>query len=255
MRTTLLYGLLETMRRNVNAGSPDLKLFELGKIFIAGGEGELPREVDRIALLVTGSRYGENWHFQSLSADFYDLKGALETLAGALRAGGLRCEAASDISWLHPGRAARVFVGEREIGSFGELHPDVAGRMDLRSRAFVLEIDAEPLTGGAERVARYREYSRFPSMIRDVAFLVGLETEAAAMIALAGTAGEELLEKVDVFDVYSGKGIPEGMKSLGLRFTYRSASKTLTDDETGQAHGRIVKKIVESTGARIRGEG
>ncbi len=255
MRTTLLYGLLETMRRNVNAGSPDLKLFELGKIFIAGGEGELPREVDRIALLMTGSRYGENWHFQSLSADFYDIKGALETLAGALRAGGLRCEAASDISWLHPGRAARVFVGEREIGSFGELHPDVAGRMDLRSRAFVLEIDAEPLTGGAERVARYREYSRFPSMIRDVAFLVGLETEAAAMIALAGTAGEELLEKVDVFDVYSGKGIPEGMKSLGLRFTYRSASKTLTDDETGQAHGRIVKKIVESTGARIRGEG
>jgi len=92
-------------------------------------------------------------------------------------------------------------------------------------------------------------------MIRDVAFLVGLETEAAKMIALAGAAGEELLEKVDVFDVYSGKGIPVGMKSLGLRFTYRSASKTLTDEETGQAHGRIVKKIVETTGARIRGEG
>jgi len=255
MRTTLLYGLLETMRRNVNAGSPDLKLFELGKIFIAAGEGELPREIDKIALLVTGSRYGENWHFQSLAADFFDVKGALETLAGALRVGGLRCEAASDIPWLHPGRAARVFAGEREIGAFGELHPDAAGRMDLRGRAFVLEVEAGPLTGGAERAFRYREYSRFPSMIRDVAFLVGLETEAAKMIALAGAAGEELLEKVDVFDVYSGKGIPGGMKSLGLRFTYRSASKTLTDEETGQAHGRIVKKIVETTGARIRGEG
>jgi phenylalanyl-tRNA synthetase beta chain len=255
MRTTLLYGLLDTMRRNVNAGSPDLKLFELGKIFIAAGEGEQPREIDKIALLVTGSRYGENWHFQSLAADFYDIKGALETLAGALRVGGLRCEAAADIPWLHPGRAARVFVGEREIGAFGELHPDAAGRMDLRGRAFVLEVEAGPLTGGAEGAVRYREYSRFPSMIRDVAFLVGLETEAAKMIALAGAAGEELLEKVDVFDVYSGKGIPVGMKSLGLRFTYRSASKTLTDEETGQAHGRIVKKIVETTGARIRGEG
>jgi len=254
MRTTLLYGLLETMRRNVNAGSPDLKLFELGKIFIAAGEGELPREVDKIALLLTGSRYGENWHFQSLTADFYDIKGALETLAGALRVGGMRCEAAPDIAWLHPGRAARVFVGEREIGSFGELHPDAAGRMDLRGRAFVLEVEAGPLTGGAEGAVRYREYSRFPSMVRDVAFLVGLETEAAKMIALAGEAGEELLEKVDVFDVYSGKGIPGGMKSLGLRFTYRSASKTLTDEETGQAHGRIVKKIIETTGARIRGE-
>ncbi|OPY07185.1 MAG: Phenylalanine--tRNA ligase beta subunit [Syntrophaceae bacterium PtaB.Bin038] len=255
MRTTLLYGLLETMRRNVNAGSPDLKLFELGKIFIAVGEGELPRETDMIALLMTGSRYGENWHFQSLTADFYDVKGALENLAAALRVEGLRCEAAPDIPWLHPGRAARVYVGGREIGSFGELHPDVAGRMDLRGRAFVLEVEAGPLAGGAREAVRYREYSRFPSMVRDVAFLVGLETEAGRLIALAAAAGEELLEKVDVFDVYSGRGIPEGMKSLGLRFTYRSASKTLTDEETGQAHGRIVKKIVETTGARIRGEG
>lgn len=255
MRTTLLYGLLETMRRNVNAGSPDLKLFELGKVFIANAEGELPREVDKVALLMTGSRYGENWHFQSLPADLYDIKGALETLAGALRVGGLRCEAAMNIPWLHPGRAARVLVGGREIGSLGELHPDVAARMDLRGRAFVLEIEAGPLTVGAERAVRYREFSRFPSMVRDVAFLVGMGTEAAKMIDLAGEAGEELLEKVDVFDVYSGKGIPEGLKSLGLRFTYRSASKTLTDDETGQVHGRIVKKIVEATGARIRGEG
>ncbi|HQL90979.1 MAG TPA: phenylalanine--tRNA ligase subunit beta [Syntrophales bacterium] len=255
MRTTLLYGLLETMRRNVNAGLPDLKLFELGKIFIAAGDGELPREVDKIALLMTGSRYGENWHFQSLPVDFYDVKGALESLAGSLRVEGLRCEAATDIPWLHPGRAARVFVGGKEIGSFGELHPDVAGRMDLRGRAFVLEIEAEPLMGGGERPVVYREFSRFPSMVRDVAFLVGAETEAAGMIALAVSAGEELLETVDIFDVYSGKGIPEGMKSLGLRFTYRSASRTLTDDETSRAHGRIVSKIVESTGARIRGEG
>ena len=255
MRTTLLYGLLETMRRNVNAGSPNLKLFELGKIFIAAGEAELPRETDMIALLMTGSRYGENWHFQSLTADFYDVKGALENLAAALRVEGLRCEAAPDIPWLHPGRAARVYVGGREIGSFGELHPDVSGRMDLRGRAFVLEVEAAPLAGGAREAVRYREYSRFPSMVRDVAFLVGLETEAGRLIALAAEAGEELLEKVDVFDVYIGKGIPEGMKSFGLRFTYRSASKTLTDEETGQAHGRIVKKIVETTGARIRGEG
>ena len=255
MRTTLLYGLLETMRRNVNAGSPDLKLFELGKVFIARGEAELPREVDKIALLVSGSRYGENWHFPSLPADFYDIKGALETLAAFLRAGELRFEAATDIPWLHPGRAARVFSGGKGIGSFGELHPDAAARMDLRGRAFVCEIEAEPLGEGATAAVCYRDYSRFPSMTRDVAFLVGMEAEAAKMIGLARSAGEELLETVDVFDVYSGEGIPGGMKSLGLRFTYRSASKTLTDEETGQAHGRIVKKIVESTGARIRGEG
>jgi phenylalanyl-tRNA synthetase beta chain len=91
-------------------------------------------------------------------------------------------------------------------------------------------------------------------MVRDVAFVVGMEVQAGRMISLARETGEELLETVDVFDVYSGQGISDGMKSIGLRFTYRSPSKTLTDDETGQVHGRIVKKIVDSTGARIRGE-
>jgi phenylalanyl-tRNA synthetase beta chain len=255
MRSTLLYGLLETMRRNVNAGSPDLKLFELGKIFIARGEGELPREVEKLALLMTGARYGENWHFPGLAADFYDLKGALEHLASCLRLTGLRFVYDPDISYLHPGRAARVYLGEREIGCIGELHPDVLGRMDLRNRAFVLEIESDPLMGRGGAEIRCREYSRFPSMIRDVAFLVGTDMDAGRMFSLVREAGEELLETVDVFDVYSGKGIPEGMKSLGLRFTYRSPSRTLTDDETGQVHGRIVKRIVELTGARIRGEG
>jgi len=255
MRSTLLYGLLDTMRRNVNAGSPDLKLFELGKIFIARGEGELPHEVDKLALLMTGARYGENWHFPGLAADFYDLKGALENLASSLRLAGLRFVSDTAIPYLHPGRAARVYLGEREIGSLGELHPDALGRMDLRNRAFVLEIESEPLMGRVDAAIRYREYSRFPSMIRDVAFLVATDVDAAGMLSLVREAGEELLETADVFDVYSGKGIPEGMKSLGLRFTYRSPSRTLTDDETGQVHGRIVKRIVGSTGARIRGEG
>jgi phenylalanyl-tRNA synthetase beta chain len=255
MRTTLLYGLLDTMRRNVNAGSPDLKLFELGKIFICRAEGELPREVDKLALLLTGLRYGENWHFQGIGADFYDLKGVLENLATCLGARDLRFVADPAIPYLHPGRSARVYLGDREIGSLGELHPDVLGRMDLRNRAFVLEIETEPLSALKETAVRYKEYSRFPAMVRDVAFVVGLEVDAGRMFALTREAEEELLETVDVFDVYSGKGIPDGMKSIGLRFTYRSASKTLTDDETGQAHNRIVKKIVESTAARIRGEG
>ncbi|MGE5789584.1 MAG: phenylalanine--tRNA ligase subunit beta, partial [Syntrophaceae bacterium] len=222
--------------------------------FIDRGEGEQPREADKLALLLTGSRYGENWHFQGLTADFYDLKGALENLASCLRLEDLRFASDATIPYLHPGRAARVLIGDREIGSLGEVHPDVIGRMDLRNRAFVLEIETEPLMGRADTAIRYREYSRFPAMIRDVAFLVPMDVDAGGMIGLVRETGEELLETVDVFDVYSGKGIPDGMKSLGLRFTYRSPSRTLTDDETGQVHGRIVKRIVESTGARIRGE-
>ncbi len=254
MRTTLLHGLLETMRRNVNAGSADLKLFELGKIFIARGEGELPREVDTLSLLLTGLRYGENWHFQGVNSDFYDLKGVFENLAACLRVEDVRFVADPAIPYLHPGRSARVLIGSRDIGCLGELHPDVLRRLDLRNRAFVLEIETEPLRALKASEIHYREYSRFPSMVRDVAFVVPMEVQAGQMLSLAREAEEELLETVDVFDVYYGKGIDEGMKSIGLRFTYRSPSKTLTDDETSHIHGRIVKKIVESTGARIRGE-
>jgi len=254
MRTTLLYGLLETMRRNVNSGSPDLKMFELGKIFLCRAEGELPLEVDKLAVLLTGLRYGENWNFQSLEADFYDIKGVLDNLATCLRAEGLSFVADPGIPYLHPGRAARVLIGSREIGYLGELHPDVVRKMDLRNRAFVLEIDTEPFCTPKASEIRYRDYSRFPSMVRDVAFVVPMEVQAEQILSLVRQAGEELLETVDVFDVYIGKGISDGLKSIGLRFTYRSPSKTLTDDETSQVHGRIVKKIVESTGARIRGE-
>jgi phenylalanyl-tRNA synthetase beta chain len=208
MRTTLLYGLLETMRRNVNAGSPDLKLFELGKIFIAAGEGELPRETDMIALLMTGSRYGENWHFQSLTADFYDVKGALENLAAALRVEGLRCEAAPDIPWLHPGRAARVYVGGREIGSFGELHPDVAGRMDLRGRAFVLEVEAGPLTGGAEGAVRYRDTPGSPPWCETWRSSSGWRRRPRKMIALAERQEKNCLKRLMFLMYIAAKVFP-----------------------------------------------
>ena len=126
--------------------------------------------------------------------------------------------------------------------------------MDLKNRAYVAEIDLDIVSNMFSGEVLYKDLPRFPSVVRDVAFVIGQEMEADKMLKLAVEMDKELLEKVSVFDVYSGKNIPQGKKSLGIRFVYRASDRTLTDDEVNQLHGKIVRKIVDLTGARIRGE-
>ena len=254
MRTTLVYSLLETMRKNAHAGCFDLKIFETGRIFLAGKPGDLPVEINRVCGLLTGARYDDGWHFKEVNADFYDIKGCVEGLLDDLKIGRVGFRADLREPFLHPGRCCGITAGEAVIGFLGEVHPDVLARMDLKNRAMVFEIDLDSLGRCFSDELSYRDVSKFPSSSRDVAFLVSQERQAEDMIRFALDIHEELLEKVRIFDVYEGKGIPEGMKSLGLRFSYRAADRTLTDSEVSQVHGSIVKRMMERSGARIRGE-
>ena len=254
MRTGLVYGLLEVMRKNANVGCFDLKIFEKGRIFIAQEKGELPLEMERIAALTTGSRYDDLWHFERLFSDFYDLRGCVENLFDGLMIRDIRFKSETDIPSLHPGRSCGIFVGDKKIGFMGEVHPEVLEKMDLKRNAVVFELDFDFLATHYTEKTVYREISRFPSSTRDVAFLVSKDMEGGGMLDLVLGEREELLEKVAIFDIYYGKGIPEGMKSLALRFTYRSPDRTLTDDEVDKVHDKIAGRIVCSAGAKIRGK-
>lgn len=255
MRTGILFGLLDTARRNVRAGCHDLKIFELGKIFIHQKEGELPLEEERIGGLVTGARYDRLWHFKDLEADFYDLKGCVENLLEALKIREAEFPPRTDLPYLHPGRSCGIRIRGRDAGCLGEVHPDVLGRLDLSRRVTVFDLSVDVLLGAYSRKVRYREFSRFPAITRDVALLVRKDLDARGILEILRENREELLENVDIFDVYSGKGVPEDMKSLGLRMTYRSAMRTLTDEEISPIHSRIIGNLVQATEARIRGEG
>jgi phenylalanyl-tRNA synthetase beta chain len=136
----------------------------------------------------------------------------------------------------------------------GEVHSDTLLRMDLKNRAYVAEIDMDIISNMFSGEVFYKDLPRFPPVVRDVAFVISQEMEADKILNLVTEIDKELLEKVSVFDVYSGKNIPQGKKSLGIRFVYRAPDRTLTDDEVNQLHGKIVKEIVALTGARIRGE-
>jgi phenylalanyl-tRNA synthetase beta chain len=252
LRTTMTYSLLLNGKRNADYGRFDLKLFEMGKTFIRRGEGELPLEQNRMACLLAGLRYEDRWHSLDLRADFYDLKGCVESILDALRipAGSFRSGIHETI--LHPGKSCGVFSGDQRIGFLGEIHPDILTRLDLTSPILVCELDLDFLVAHFSAKESFRSIPRYPSSSRDVAFLVPREMEAREVLRPAEETKEELLEKVQIFDVYEGKSLPAGMKSLGVRFSYRCAERTLTDDEVNEVHAMIVQEIVRATGGSIR---
>ncbi len=253
MRTGLVYGLLDTMKKNVNAGNFDLKIFETGKAFIGKENGELPVEEERIGALLTGSRYDDLWHFKELLSDFYDLKGCVENLFDALGIHDIQFKSDVDLAFLHPGRSCRILAGKKDAGFLGEIHPKVLEKMDITPRAVVFELDLHVLLDMFSEKMSYREVPRVPSVSRDVAFVIDKMMESKEILMLALKKGEELLENIEIFDVYYGTGVPEGKKSLAVRFTYRSSDRTLTDKEVSEVHERVIKKIIDSTGAKIRG--
>lgn len=257
MRTGLVYGLLDTMRKNANVGCFDLKIFEKGNVFILQDKGELPLENERIGGLITGSRYDNLWYFKGLLSDFYDLKGCVENLFDGLVIKNVKFKTDADVPFLHPGKSSKVFVDNKEIGFVGEVHPEILEKMNLKRNAVIFELDFDFLANlyNNTKSVVYKEIPKFPSITRDVAFLVGKDFDGGRIEALVFEENEDLLEKVVVFDVYYGKNIPDGMKSIALRFTYRSPDKTLTDDEVDKVHNRIAERVVNLTKAKIRGKG
>jgi phenylalanyl-tRNA synthetase beta chain len=252
MRTTMIYSLLDTMRKNANAGCFDLKLFEIGRTYLARQAGMLPVEKNRIGGLLTGARYDHCWHYSGIAADFFDLKGCLEGLFEHMKVASVKFRPDLQEPFLHPGRSCGITIGEDVIGFLGEVHPDVLTRMDLKNRVMVFEMDLDVLAGNFSGALSYRDISKFPASSRDVAFLISRDRTVEEIIKFSLDMHEELLENVLVFDVYEGKGVPEGMTSLGLRFSYRAHDRTLTDQDIGQAHNAIVRRIMEKSGAKIR---
>jgi len=252
MRTTLVASLLETTARNLAYRSRDLRIFELRPVFHPKQADELPSERQHLAVVLCGRRAPEGWSQPAEGADFYDLKGVAEIFFRQFRISSVQWDSARTEPYLHPGKSAAIVVAEKVVGFIGEVHPEVLGNFEIDLPVYLLEIDLESLFDVAGSFPGIRPLSRFPDVCRDSALLLRDEISAAQLLDAIAKVKPRSVEEVVLFDVYRGKGIPEGLKSVAIRVRYRSAEKTLTDDEIQSAHGRIIAALEKEFDARLR---
>ena len=255
MRTSLLPNLLAAAVRNRAFGQADVALFEVGSVFVrkpdAPTEGEpagLPDEPLRAAIVLVGAR--PRWLGPAAAWDVFDVRGLLDHLARALDVPALRVAAATDVPYLHPGVAARIWAGDREAGVLGEVHPDVRDRAGLDAPAFVLELALDALPPPA--IAVMRPIPRFPASPRDVSLLMGEDVPAGQVADLIRTAAGPLMESFALTEEYRDARLGAGKKSVLWSISYRSIERTLTDAEVDAAHEALVARLVTELGAQRR---
>ena len=243
MRSGLWGGLLDTLVYNLNRKQDRVRLFELGASYTATEQGF--EETQRISGLAYGDAAPEQWATESREVDFYDIKANIDQLTQ----GQARYEAAEHPA-LHPGQSARVLLDGKAIGWLGKLHPKWQQHYDLPRGVMLFELDVAPLL--AREVAAYTEVGKFPPLRRDLAVLVD-ETITAQMLldTMLGTK-ISLVNKVALFDVYRGKGIAEGKKSLAFLVLMQDTQKTLTDVEADEVMAKLLESIVKKHNAELR---
>jgi phenylalanyl-tRNA synthetase beta chain len=248
LRTSLIPGMLETMQRNLARQVRTMKLFEVGKAFISRGIDRQPEEIDMLVGLWTGDRSTPGWFGKSTPCDFYDLKGAVESLLRGLHVpeAGFTKLPAKECTFTQPGASARIVLAGRQAGIIGQIRSRVLDAYNLKQPAYVFEIDFGLLVENIPDAIAARPLPKYPATARDATLIVDQEIEAQDLIATVKSMDQPLLEEIQIFDVYQGKPVPENRKSISLRLTYRSARETLEDEAVNQIHKEITGRLVAS---------
>jgi phenylalanyl-tRNA synthetase beta chain len=262
LRTRLLPGLLHTVARNQRWGTGSMSIFEVGTVFRSADPVEERRQV---GLVLCGAA-GEGWAADDRAFDVLDARGIIETLLEDLGVEGQGKhgqgeQGQGEQGWtlgeplsepFHPGRSARILLGDRPVGIMGELHPRKASSLDIEGRVAVAELELEPLRAAASRAFRLVEVPRFPPIRRDLAFVIDEDVPAGAVRAALESAAGELLDRSLLFDVFRGDAIPDGRKSLAFALEFRAPDRTLTDEEVEPLIGTIVDRLRTELGAELR---
>lgn len=258
MRASLLPGLLNAVRHNLNHGTRDVRLFEVGRVFahgddVTGDEREQPRPIEReaLAMVAIGGNREANRFGVARPLDFYDLKGALEAVIENMKLPALEFSP-FDFKHLRSGQSARISLDGKDIGSIGRLVEAVEARLKLKQSTFVAEVDFNLLLDATQITSRYRPLARFPVVTRDTSIIINRQTTFDAMRNAALELGMEICRDVRFVDVYEGANLPDGFRSLTLRAVYASDERTLRDEEVDAAHRSLVQALVERFDAKPR---
>jgi len=252
MRSTLLPGLLTSLRHNLNHGIRDVRLFEIGRIFSGLGDQELPQERLALASIATGGALEENRAEPERELDFFDLKGALEAAVDWMNLSSLRFVQASE-RHLRPGQTARIKLANgTDIGSMGRLAEHVAASYKFRQPVYVLELDLSALLSGPAKVIQYSPLPRYPSVVRDLSLLVNRSIALDEIFKAVSDQRVADCRSVKLVGTYEGGNIQSSKRSVTLRLEYRSDERTLRDEEVEERHARLTSALLEAFAAEQR---
>lgn len=240
MRTTLLASLLGTLALNHSHRNADVKVYELANIYLPRAGEKLPDEHKMVAI----GMYGD--------CDFFTLKGVVENLLDGLRIDGVTYMAESEHKTFHPGRCAKVCKGSTVLGIFGEVHPAVAEKFGLGTRAYVGEFNFPALCALYSDEVQMKPLPKFPAVTRDLAVLADQTVAVGQIEEIIRKCAGKVLESVKLFDVYTGAQVPDGKKSVAYAIVYRAGDRTLTDEEVGKIMDKTIRMLEQELGAQLR---
>ncbi|NFU41172.1 phenylalanine--tRNA ligase subunit beta [Clostridium sporogenes] len=241
MRTTTIPSMMESLSRNYSRNNDHAALFEIGKIYIPKEDPtELPDEKN----ILTLGLYGD--------VDYFNLKGIVENILGGLGIDNWKLKRQEENSTFHPGRTAELYIKKDYVGILGEIHPDVQDNYDIEERCHVAELNLDVLYRYSNVKKEYSQSPKFPAVTRDIAVIVDDTILVQEIENIIKNGGGNILESIQLFDVYKGKQIPEGKKSIAYSIVYRNAQRTLKDSEVNKVHDKIVRTLEHKLGAQLR---
>ena len=253
MRTTMLPSLLNTAAYNLARQAESVKIFEVGRVYLPKSLPltEHPEERRIIGAVMSGRRNDLSWTSGKDSVDFYDMKGVVEGLLAKMQLTDYELVPNEQV-YMHPGKSCAVRAGGKVVGYFGCLHPTAAANFDVPEETYVLELELAPLAESALRVPQYVHLAKFPGTSRDIAVVVPKEVTVKELEGVLRANAGELLKGIRVFDVYTGKQVAEGCKSVAFNLTFQAEDRTLTDGEIDPIIKNLVAKVAEAYEAQLR---
>ena len=256
MRQSMLPGLVRSVAYNLDHGVPNVALYEIGRVFYGHENTSQPDEPSFVAGVMAGKRADDAWNQKFGEYDFFDAKGAVESLLDALRLTKVRFKVAEpeQYPWLQPGRAAEVLSQGEVIGWVGNIHPANLRKVGVDVPVVAFELSVEHLLRLAKKELPYVDVPTLPGVTHDLAIVVDEAVTYEQLVQRITSAGGKLLADVRLFDVYRDRvRVGEGKKSMAFSLTYRAADRTLTSEEVEKAHEKLVNKVLRATGGEVRG--
>jgi phenylalanyl-tRNA synthetase beta chain len=252
MRTSLISSLLEVIKWNTNRQADLVKIFEVGKIYLPFPDkpNSLPQEKLIIAGAINKTGRGDIWE-KTLSLDIFDVKGIIETVFQGLKVKNWEVVPGNHPAF-HPLRNGKIIIGGEEVGIFGEIHPEITDNYRIPGKVNLFEIDFENLLPDVPSDIKYYVLPRYPSVQRDLALVVKEEVLSEDIIKSIKLINEKLIKKITLFDIFKGKQIGDGYKSLAYSVVFQAEDRTLTDQEVEKTYKKIREQLITKFSAKIR---